>query len=281
MMVRKFVPVAIAYDFDGTLAPGNMQEHSFIPGIRTTTKTFWKKANFLAKQNEADDVLTYMNLMVAEARAKGVPIRRQDFLEHGKSVTLFKGVKTWFDRIDNYGRGIGLKIQHYVISSGIHEMIDGTPIAKRFERIYASSFKYDANGVAEWPALAINFTTKTQYLFRINKGALDVYDNKKINRFVSMKDRPIPFQNMIFIGDGETDIPCFSLVKSLGGHSIAVYKPNTRGAKGNAKRLFDDGRVNFVTPADYSSGRHLERVVQAILDKTASDCRLRFLGRQG
>lgn len=140
--------------------------------------------------------------------------------------------------------------------------------------------KYTPSGAAEWPALAINFTTKTQYLFRINKVALEVYDNKKINEYMRMEDRPIPFENMIFIGDGETDIPCFSLVKSLGGHSIAVYKPNTKGAKARAERLVNDGRVNFVTPANYSLGREIDTVVKAVLDKIASDSELLFLGKQ-
>jgi hypothetical protein len=166
------------------------------------------------------------------------------------------------------------------ISSGIKEMIDGTPISDNFVKTYASSFKYDVNGVAEWPSLAINFTTKTQYLFRINKGALDVYDNKKINKFVPLKDRPIPFENMIYIGDGETDIPCFSLVRNLGGHSIAVYKPNTRGAKARAEKLIDDGRVNFVAPADYSNKGYIDTIVKTVLDKIDSDSKLIFIGKQ-
>jgi len=278
--VRKLVPVAIAYDFDGTLAPGNMQEHSFIPNIGMTAENFWDMADQLARENEADSVLTYMNLMIKKANEAGVPIRKGDFRKHGESVKLFKGVKAWFDRINNYGRGKGLNLEHYIISSGIKEMIDGTPIAAEFEKIYASSFRYDANGVAEWPALAINFTTKTQYLFRINKGALEVYDNKRINEFLPMEDRPIPFKNMIFIGDGETDIPCFRLVKSLGGHSIAVYKPQTKGARAKAEKLVDDGRVNFVTPADYSTGRDIDTVVKAVLDKISSDSELIFLGKK-
>lgn len=278
--MRKLVQVAIAYDFDGTLAPGNMQEHSFIPEIGMTAKKFWNMAEQLAKSNEADSVLTYMNLMIRKASEAGVPIRKRDFMEYGKSVKLFKGVKVWFDRIDSCGRERGLKLEHYIISSGIQEMIVGTPIAARFAKIYASSFKYDANGVAEWPALAINFTTKTQYLFRINKGALEVYDNKVINEFVPMEDRPIPFKSMIFIGDGETDIPCFSLVKSLGGHSIAVYKPKTKGAKAKAEKLIEDGRVNFVAPADYSADSGIDTIVKAVLDKIASDSELIFLGKQ-
>ena len=159
-------------------------------------------------------------------------------------------------------------------------MIVGTTIAKKFKKIYASSFKYDASGVAEWPALAINFTTKTQYLFRINKGALDVYDNKEINRCVPMDKRPIPFDNIIFIGDGETDIPCFSLVKNLGGHSIAVYRPRGRGTKIEAEQLIKDKRVNFIAPADYSSGKIIDIIVKAVINKIASDCELDFLGEQ-
>ena len=233
-----------------------------------------------AKENEADSVLTYMNLMIKKASEAAVPIRKMDFKAHGKSVMFYEGVKAWFDRIDEYGRKRRLKLEHYIISSGIQEMIAGTPIADKFVKIYASSFKYDANGVAELPALAINFTTKTQYLFRINKGALEVYDNKRINEFVPMEDRRIPFEHMIFIGDGETDIPCFSLVKSLGGHSIAVYKPNTGGAKAKAEKLIEDRRVNFVASADYSAGRGIDSIVKAVLDKITSDCELTFLGKQ-
>ena len=278
--MRKLVTVAIVYDFDGTLASGNMQEHSFIPKIRMTARNFWNMAEQLAKENEADSVLTYMNLMIKKASEADVSIREEDFKEHGKSVNLFTGVKTWFNRINKHGRNRGLILEHYIISSGIKEMIAGTPIANKFERIYASSFKYNASGVAEWPALAINFTTKTQYLFRINKGALEVYDDKKINEFVPMEDRPIPFENMIFIGDGNTDIPCFSLVKNLGGHAIAVYKPKTRGARAKAEKLIKDGRVNFIAPADYSNRSCIDAIVKAVLDKIASDSDLIFLGKQ-
>jgi hypothetical protein len=278
--MRKLVTMAIAYDFDGTLSPDNMQEQSFLPNIGMTSKQFWHEADQLAKKHEADNVLTYMNLMLRKANGAQVPVRRQDFKSHGESIKLFEGVTTWFNRIRNYGKKNGLKVENYIISSGLHEMIDGTSIAHEFKVIYASSFKYNENDVAEWPALAINFTTKTQYLFRINKGVLDVYDNKKINEFVEMEDRPIPFKRMIFIGDGETDIPCFSLVKSLGGHSIAVYKPNAKGAKEKAYKLVEDGRVNFITPANYSKGSNIEKIVKAIIDKIACDCELNFLGKQ-
>lgn len=278
--MRKHPIVAIAYDFDGTLSPGNMQEHSFLPNIGMKAREFWKLAEKSSREHEADSVLTYMNLMLEKARQANMPVRWQDFRNHGTAIKLFSGVDKWFSHINSYGKKLGLKIEHYIISSGLREMIEGTSIAGEFKRIYASSFKYDANEVAEWPALAINFTTKTQYLFRINKGALDVFDEKRINEYVEMENRPVPFKRMIFIGDGNTDIPCFSLVKSLGGYSIAVYKPQTKGAKEKAEKLVIDGRVNFIVPADYSKGSYIMEVVKAILDKIASDCELNYLGIQ-
>ncbi len=275
--MRKLPVVAIAYDFDGTLSPGNMQEHSFIPNIGMTPRKFWKLAEQLSKKNEADSVLTYMNLMLEKAREAKVSVQRQDFKNHGKSIRLFNGVDKWFSHINSYGKKLGLKIEHYIISSGLREMIEGTSIAGEFKKIYASSFNYNASGVAEWPALAINFTTKTQYLFRINKGTLDIFDEERINEFVPMENRPVPFKRIIFIGDGNTDIPCFSLVKSLGGHSIAVYKPRSKGAKEKAEKLVKDGRVNFIVPADYSKDSQIMQVVKAILDKIAGDCKLEHI----
>ena len=276
--MRKYPVVAIAYDFDGTLSPGNMHEHSFLPSIGMEASEFWKLADRLSKKHKADSVLTYMNLMLEKAKEAEVPVRRQDFKNHGKSIKLFTGVNKWFDHINSYGKKLGLNIEHYIISSGLREMIEGTPIVGEFRSIYASSFKYDPNEVAEWPALAINFTTKTQYLFRINKGALDVCDEKRINAYVEMEDRPVPFKRIIFIGDGSTDIPCFSLVKNLGGHSIAVYKPKTKGTKEKAEKLVKEERVNFIVPANYSKDSKIMEAVKAILSKIASDCKLEYLG---
>ncbi len=148
-------------------------------------------------------------------------------------------------------------------------MIAGTPISKHFTRIFASSFIYDHHGVASWPAMALNYTTKTQFIFRINKGSLDVYDHSVINDYVPPEERPIPFKHMVFIGDGETDVPCFRLVKDQGGHSIAVYKPNSQKTK--TEKLLKDGRVNFIAPADYNEGKQIDQVVKAIIDKVAVD----------
>jgi hypothetical protein len=278
--VRKKPVVALAYDFDGTLAPGNMQEHSFIPDIGMKPEVFWKESELMAKEHKADSVLTYMNLMLKKAKAANKPVRKSDFKNHGKSIKLFEGIDKWFERITQYGNDKDLKVEHYIISSGLREMIEGTSIFHYFKNIYASSFKYDENGAAEWPALAINYTTKTQYLFRINKGVLDVSENKLINEFVPMEERPIPFERIIFIGDGETDVPCFSLVKRQGGHSIVVYKPNSKGAKDKAKKLLNEGRVNFVSPATYGTNDQIDKIVKAILTKISADCQLESLGKQ-
>lgn len=280
--MRKLLPLAISYDFDGTLAAGNMQERDFIPAVGMTTAKFWKEVRELSVEHEADNILMYMRLMIEKADAARVPVRRSDFQDYGRNLAFFDGIEPyvdhqgqkirgWFDRINQYGKESGVRVEHYIISSGIREMVEGSKIAKYFEKIYASSFMYDHHGVAKWPALALNYTTKTQYLFRINKGTLHVYDHGEINNFVPHEQRPVPFSNMIFIGDGETDIPCFRLVKEQGGHSIAVYEPAKRGAKGKSDSLLGQGRVNLATAADYREGARLDLAVKGMIDKLAID----------
>ena len=201
-MPNRNTPMALIYDFDGTLSPSNLQENSFIPDIGMTPGTFWEEVNQLAKKQQADRVLMYMYLMLEKARAAQVSVHRDDFKKRGSKIGFFKGVNDWFPRINEYGTTKSVRIEHYVVSSGNAEMIEGTQIAQNFQKIYASRFKFDENDVPCWPALAINYTTKTQFLFRINKGAHDLSDDSEINRFVEMKDRPLPFDNMVYIGDG-------------------------------------------------------------------------------
>jgi phosphoserine phosphatase len=269
-MAKKHIPMAIAYDFDGTLADGNMQEHQFLPDIGMKPKAFWEEVKLLTKEHQADEVLVYMNLMLKKAAAASVPVGREDFKARGQTITLFEGVEGWFDRITAYGKSKGVRIEHVLVSSGNAEIFAGTAIASKFSQVYASKFMFDENGVAAWPALAVNYTTKTQYLFRINKGAHDLSDNAKVNQFVEKKDRPIPFENMVFIGDGSTDIPCFRLVKEQGGLSVAVFKPHTKGAKGKADKYIADDRVHCAAPANYSEGGDLDRIIKAAIDVVAA-----------
>lgn len=266
------VPLALIYDFDGTLAPGNMQDRQFIPDIGMTSAEFWREVYAVAEENLADDILSYMFVMLEKAKRAGMPVRREDLLARSREIEFFPGVEGWFDRINRYGDSRGAAVEHYVISSGNSEIIEGTSIADRFTRIYASKFLYDSQGFAVWPAVAINFTTKTQYLFRINKGAHDWKDISIINKYVPQSERPVPFENMIYIGDGETDVPCFRLVKDLGGLSIAVY---ASGAHEQAELYRKEGRVNSVTPADYTENSGLDCVVKSYIDLVAARSTLR------
>ena len=210
--------VAIMYDFDKTLCTKDMQEYAFIPALGMSSSAFWSEVNAMTDAEEMDNILAYMYKMVEKAKEKKVPITRDTFQEMGSKVEYFDGVKTWFERINAYGEKVGVRVEHYIVSSGIKEIIEGTEIARFFKKIYACEFMYDYNGSIQWPKFAVNYTAKTQFLFRINKGVLTI-DSKsadKLNRFTPENERRVPFRNMIYIGDGLTDVPCMKLVKSYG-----------------------------------------------------------------
>lgn len=268
------ITAALIYDFDGTLAPGNMQEYDFIPAIGKSNKEFWHDANSLAEQQDADMVLTYMAKMIQEAKSKGLSLKREAFQESGRRVRLYDGVREWFGRMNAYGAERGINIVHYINSSGLKEIIEGTPIAGEFRNIYACSFLYDVDGIAYWPAVAVNYTNKTQFIFKINKGVESVFDSKQVNRYIPEEERPVPFRHMIYVGDGTTDIPCMRLVKNYGGHSIAVYNPEQKGVHKDMAALIQDNRVNHVCPADYSEGSDMDCIVKMIIDKMVADDRL-------
>lgn len=278
-MNRKYTTIAIAYDFDGTLAPGNMQEHSFIPKLGINHKAFWEEAKKLARDNDMNEILAYMFLMLKKAKEKNIPITKNAFIEHGKDLELFAGVEDYFSKINEYAKKKHLHIEHYIISSGLHDILKGSNIYNKFEKVYASSFMYDINNVAEWPALAIDYTNKTQYLFRINKGIKNIWDNHSVNAYMPEKERPIPFKRMIYIGDGETDIPAMKMLTYQGGKAIAVYNPNQRTQAGKyskavTEKLIEQGRANYVAPADYSEGSDFYNIIQLCIDSIASDVAL-------
>ncbi len=280
-MAKKLIKVAIAYDFDGTLAPGNMQEHSFIPSLGIDSSAFWTEVKQRAKENDMDEILSYMQLMIQKAENNGLPIRKTDFENYGKEITFFEGVETYFGRINEYAKERGIRIEHYIISSGLREFVQGTSIAKYFKNIYASGFKYNASGVATWPALAINYTNKTQFLFRINKGINNSYDNTEINKFTPDADRPIPFNQMIYIGDGETDVPAMKMIKYQGGKAIAVYNPKKRATKDKpspkqiCEGLITQNRADYIAPANYSDGSELDKMIKLIIDKNHAEIELK------
>jgi phosphoserine phosphatase len=263
--------VAFVYDFDGTLSPGNMQEFGFIEAIKNNPKKFWNENRKLSEENDADQILTYMYLMLHKAKSENISLKRESFQDFGKGVELFNGVEEWFKLINDYGKSKGITIEHYINSSGIAEMIEGTPIAKEFKKIFACSFLYDVDGKAYWPRVAVNYTTKTQFLFKINKGIDSIYDSVDVNKYTKKEDRRIPFSRMLYFGDGDTDVPSMKLVKDMGGHSIAVYKPRNSNKKQNCERLISENRVNFVCSADYSKEKEIYKVVTTVLDKIKAD----------
>jgi hypothetical protein len=269
--MKRLPIVALIYDFDGTLSPGNMQEFSFIKALHMQPEEFWQKSTELSHKHDASGILCYMKLMLDEAKHQNISLQRQSFREFGQEIRLFPGVLEWFRLINDYGTAKQLSVKHYINSSGLREMIEGTPIANEFERIYACSFLYDASGVATWPAVAVDFTTKTQFIFKINKGIPEVSDSKKINEFVPEEERPVPFRRMIYFGDGETDIPSMKMVRQNGGYSIAVYEPRNRVKKATAEKLIMDNRADFVCEADYRDGNDMYKVVTTIIDKIRSD----------
>lgn len=261
--------LAVCYDFDKTLSPTDMQAQGYIQSVGYNVDEFWKKTNALASANDMDGNLAYMYVMMDEARGKLI-FNRKELEEYGSKVELFKGVDTWFDRVNEYGKTKGVTVEHYIISSGLKEMIDGTEIAKKgvFRKVYASSFYYDDKGVAVWPAQVINYTNKTQFLFRIEKGVLDINDDK-VNEYFAPENMRVPFRNMVYIGDSDTDIPCMKLVNINGGHSIGVYNPETKN-KDRVHKMLRDNRVRYIVPADYSEGSEIEDLLKSIIDKTAS-----------
>ena len=256
--------VAIMYDFDGTLAHGNIQEYNFIPALNMSSGEFWDEVHELKINNNMENVLAYMYLMLKKADEHNISVKKSAFEEYGKNISLYEGVETWFKRINEYGRRQGINIHHYIISSGIKEMIEGTSIAGEFDRIYACSFLYNVDYIAKWPAVSVNYTNKTQFLYRINKGIFDVYDDS-INEKMPEEQKVIDFKNMIYLGDGLTDVPCMKLVKDNGGTAISVFEDNK--GKALSLKLLEDGRVNYIAETDYSENKDVDICIKKVIDK--------------
>lgn len=271
--------VALIYDFDGTLSPGNMQEFGFIQAIGQTPEEFWTKSDGIAKGQDASNILAYMKLMFDEARRKGIRLRRSEFKKFGEHVQLFEGLRTWFRQVNEYGAQHGVRVEHYINSSGLKEIIEGTPIAHEFKHIFACTYIYNEEGEAEWPGIAVDYTAKTQFMFKINKGIFSSRDAKRVNESTDDDKKRIPFPQMIYFGDGETDVPCMKIVTMFGGHCIAVYNPQNPDKRTVAEKLLRQGRVNFVAPATYTRDSRAFRIVCSIIDKIRAESELKRLSR--
>lgn len=259
--------LAICYDFDKTLTPNDMQAQGFIQALGYDTSAFWRESNGLAEKNNMDQNLAYMYMMKKESRGS-ILFTKETLIEYGSKIKLFSGVENWFERIHKYGIENQVDVEHYIISSGLKEMIEGTSLAKSgaFKAIYASSFYYDEDNVAVWPAQVVNYTNKTQFLFRIEKGVLDIND-PAINDYFSPEDTRVPFRNIVYIGDSDTDIPCMKLVNSYGGYSIGVYN-DKEGDKTKVIKMMRDKRIKYFVSADYTEGSELDKLVKSIINRT-------------
>ena len=263
--------IAFLYDFDKTLCTTDMQNYAFIPGLGMTPAEFWAEANGFGRRHRMDGILAYMYIMLREAERRDRPFTREDLVEKGRGIELFPGVEDWFRRINAFGETQGVQVEHYVISSGLREIIEGSSISREFREIYASEFYYDQAGRPVWPKLAVNFTAKTQFVYRINKGVLDVSDDKTLNDSMPDDSKRVPFTNMIYMGDGLSDVPCMKMMRAYGGQAIAVYQASNQAG---VEDLLAKGRVDFVFPADYREGSALDLTVKNIVRKMAIADRL-------
>ena len=258
--------VALLYDFDKTLCTQDMQNYAFIPALGMEPGDFWREANVFGWQQHMDGILAYMYTMIRKCRELELPLTRSFLSRCGQNIVFFPGVTDWFARIDRFASLLGVQTEHYVISSGLREIIDGSAIAGAFKEIYASEFYYDEQGRPAWPKLAVNFTAKTQFVYRINKGVLDVSDDQTLNASMPDDSKRVPFTNMIYIGDGLSDVPCMKMMRAYGGQAIAVYQDANRPG---VEQLLRQGRVDFIFPADYREGTGLEVTAKNIIRKMA------------
>ncbi len=258
--------IALLYDFDKTLCTTDMEDYAFIPALGMTPPEFWKIANDFGRENHMDGLLAYMYTMIEECRKRDIRLDREFLIRCGRAVELFPGVREWFGRINEFGAALGVEIEHYVLSSGLAEIIEGSGIRHEFKKVYACEFLYNDRGLASWPKLDVNFTNKTQFIYRINKGVLDVSDDRRLNSSMPDDSRRVPFTNMIYIGDGLSDVPCMKMTRAYGGQAIAVYQDSNRQA---VEELLHRSRVDFIFPADYREGTGLDKTVKNIIRKMA------------
>lgn len=277
-MAKKVTKVALIYDFDGTLSTTDMQDYGLIPEFGMKPEEFWPIANQWSIDNCADQITGSMYFFVKTAREMGIRLTRETLKKAGQNIVYFPGVEEWFNRISAYGKALNLKIEHYIISAGYEEILAGSKIYKYFKNVFGCSFAFGADGTPVWPARVINYSTKTQYLSKINKG-LGKLEDRLVNEFMPDDKRPIPFRRMVYFGDGSTDIPSMKLTKERNGTAIAVYNPRDHSSKSQKKalKLLKDGRVNFALPADYREGKQIDKVIKTVLDKIAKERDLEVL----
>jgi hypothetical protein len=267
-MLNKHNIIAIVYDFDGTLSPLPMQEYTVFKALGIKAEEFWGNVSKEAHSSGGDEMLIYLRHLKEHICKHQPSFKREDFANLAGNINYFPGVSNWFEKINQFvelkGQG-AVQIEHFIISAGLKEILEGTSISKYFKQLYASEYFYNENGRPSFPKLLITDTTKTQFLFRINKGKENPAEN--INEHMPDEERRIPFDNIIYIGDGMTDVPCMALTKKSGGHAIAVYNPDSEKALNTCRKLMNANRIHFFEKADYSENKALYNYICTILQQ--------------
>ncbi|MCC7122383.1 MAG: haloacid dehalogenase-like hydrolase [Gammaproteobacteria bacterium] len=259
--------LALIYDFDGTLTPQPMQEYTVLPQLGIAPAAFWDEVDAEVRRTGGDGILTYMRLLVEKIEANKAHVSRKSLRSLARGIRYFPGVESWFERVNHYvhtASGGAVRVKHYIVSAGLGEILEGIGIKRHFERIYASQYHFNHHEVACFPTIVINDTSKTQYLFRINKGREETRES--INEYMPEAERPIPFGHMLYIGDGLTDVPCMTVTKNNGGFAVAVHNPARPQSLEVCRALARANRIDYFATADYRAGRSLEKRVRTILD---------------
>ena len=258
--------IALCYDFDGTLCSGYMQDQKLLHDCKMEPKNFWIKVANYARENHCDPTLAYLMLLEQQMRSAGLKVNAETFKKYGRELKLFKGVNEWFSRIKQFGKLHNIEIQHFIISSGLADVIKGCTFIKDINLVYASSYIYhDGKGV--WPKLSVNYSNKVQFLYRINKGTFDVFDQVGVNAKKEANNSVnIPFENFIFFGDGETDVPCFSVNQKNSGKNICIYEKGNEKSFEIGKKLYSEGRVHYLLDGDYSENSEIDKLIKQFIN---------------
>ena len=257
--------IALCYDFDGTLCSGYMQDQKLLHDCKIEPKNFWIKVANYAKENHCDPTLAYLMLLEQQMRSAGLKVNAETFKKYGRELKLFEGVNDWFSRIKQFGKLHNIEIQHFIISSGLSDVIKGCSFIKDINLVYASSYIYD-DGKGVWPKLSVNYSNKVQFLYRINKGTFDVFDQVGVNAKKEANDSVnIPFENFIFFGDGETDVPCFSVNQKNSGKNICIYEKGNEKSFDVGKKLYSEGRVHYLLDGDYSENSEIDKLIKQFI----------------